>query len=59
MYGRMFWINLLLLMEPKVITLTMFKDYPYSLVKDFDNLKVIVQVKHTLDFSSEPRSLMK
>jgi hypothetical protein len=46
-------------MEPKVITLTMFKDYPYSLVKDFDNLKVIVQVKLTLDFSSEPRSLMK
>jgi len=40
-------------MEPKVITLTMFNDYPYSLIKDFSNLKILVQVKHSLDYSSE------
>jgi len=59
MYGRMFWINLLLLMEPKVITLTMFNDYPYSLIKDFSNLKVLVQVKHSLDYSSESQVVSK
>lgn len=46
-------------MEPKVIILTMFNDFPYSLCKDYDNPNTTVQVKRSLDFSSEPRFVMK
>ncbi len=46
-------------MSGRVVTVSMVNDYPFGVSQDYSQPRTTVQVKKSVDFSSEPRFVMK